>query len=153
MKIGAGILAASSLLMSLLIPFCPLAESLGRYSWVEFVAEEPQPAKIMFSHWWGGLHRICMRKGRRPTSRAGVFRVRTFHGLHAGSGQDDHGPGPEHRRFSLGSPGSLGGVGPCSLELSLSLLPRHLHPHLDLHFRELPVRRELWLEAHGPLLH
>ena len=24
------------------------------YSWVEFVADEPQPAKIMFSHWWGG---------------------------------------------------------------------------------------------------
>lgn len=24
------------------------------YSWVEFVAPEPQPAKIMFSHWWGG---------------------------------------------------------------------------------------------------
>ncbi|CAE7291540.1 TERF2IP [Symbiodinium natans] len=24
------------------------------YSWVEFVADDPQPAKIMFSHWWGG---------------------------------------------------------------------------------------------------
>ena len=55
MKIGDGNLAASPFLMS--DPPFPLAESLGRYSWVEFVAEEPQPAKIMFSHWWGGLNR------------------------------------------------------------------------------------------------
>jgi len=31
-----------------------LDEDRRWYSWVEFVAEEPQPAKIMFSHWWGG---------------------------------------------------------------------------------------------------
>eukprot|EP00931_Biecheleriopsis_adriatica_P124358 TRINITY_DN9948_c0_g1_i4.p1 TRINITY_DN9948_c0_g1~~TRINITY_DN9948_c0_g1_i4.p1 ORF type:complete len:824 (-),score=147.49 TRINITY_DN9948_c0_g1_i4:137-2608(-) len=29
-------------------------------SWVEFVASHPQPAKIMFSHWWGGCFRDTM---------------------------------------------------------------------------------------------
>ena len=149
---------------------------------MEFVAEEPQPAKIMFSHWWGGLMSrsgdlrkvgkliscCCLWEFAAHLRGEGLlsclmhchirhlqklkgrpFFVRTLHGLHAGSGQDDHGPGPEHRRFTSAS-GSLQSV-VISLG-SLSLLPRHLHPHLDLHFRELPVRRELWLQAHGPLL-
>lgn len=53
------------------------------YSWVEFVADEPQPAKIMFSHWWGGRFSDFMPPGTGEGWMDGAMFVWLIAGLRA----------------------------------------------------------------------